>query len=76
MTSVVSIAVGAWFVVNESASCDKCGQYSCWCMVCGLREFTLTSVVSIAVGAWFVVNESASCDKCGQYSCWCMVCGL
>ena len=36
VTNVVSIAVGAWFVVNESSPCEKCGQYSCWCMVCGL----------------------------------------
>ena len=36
VTSVVSIAVSAWFVVYESASCDKCSQCSCWCMVCGL----------------------------------------
>ena len=36
VTSVVSIAVGAWFVVYESSSCDKCSQYSCWCMVCDL----------------------------------------
>ena len=34
--SVVSIDVGAWFVVYESSPCDKCSQYSCWCMVCGL----------------------------------------
>ena len=26
VTSVVSIAVGAWFVVNERAPCDKCSQ--------------------------------------------------
>ena len=36
VTSVVSIAVGAWFVVCESVSYDKCSQYRCWCMVCGL----------------------------------------